>query len=436
MEAQVREVPRPDVSTLRRVVAAAAIGSFVEWYDYAVYGYLAATLAIIFFPSEDPTVGLLSAFAVFAVAFFARPLGGVIWGHVGDKLGRQRALAATILLISAATALVGLLPGYASVGIMAPILLVLLRLVQGFSAGGEIIGAMSYVAEYSPEGRRGFLTSWVQFGSISGLLAGSVLATLLAFNLSEASLNSWGWRVPFLIALPLGIIGLYIRLKLEDTPKFRALERAHEVAQSPLRETLSKWEHYRQMLLTVGIAIINGVGYYVLLAYMPTYLSEELGFESSDAFLSLTIAIVILLAVMPFMAALSDRIGRKPVLGGACIGFLVLSYPCFLLISQGGLLNATLGQILLGLLVASFSGIAHATLTELFPTRVRFSGYGIAYNISTAVFGGTAPFLMTYLVGTMGNTFAPALYIMAAALLSLVTVLAIRESAKVPLRDV
>jgi MHS family proline/betaine transporter-like MFS transporter len=381
-------------------------------------------------------VGLLSAFAVFAVAFFARPLGGVIWGHVGDKLGRQRALAATILLISAATALVGLLPGYTSIGVMAPILLVLLRLVQGFSAGGEIIGAMSYVAEYSPEGRRGFLTSWVQFGSISGLLAGSVLATLLAFNLSEASLNSWGWRVPFLIALPLGIIGLYIRLKLEDTPKFKALERAHEVAQSPLRETLSKWEHYRQMLLTVGIAIINGVGYYVLLAYMPTYLSEELGFESSDAFLSLTIAIVILLAVMPFMAALSDRIGRKPVLGGACIGFLVLSYPCFLLISQGGLLNATLGQILLGLLVASFSGIAHATLTELFPTRVRFSGYGIAYNISTAVFGGTAPFLMTYLVGTMGNTFAPALYIMAAALLSLVTVLAIRESAKVPLRDV
>jgi MHS family proline/betaine transporter-like MFS transporter len=381
-------------------------------------------------------VGLLSAFAVFAVAFFARPLGGVVWGHVGDKLGRQRALAATILLISAATAVVGLLPGYASIGIMAPILLVLLRVVQGFSAGGEIIGAMSYVAEYSPEGRRGFLTSWVQFGSISGLLAGSVLATLLAFNLSESSLNSWGWRVPFLIALPLGIIGLYIRLKLEDTPKFKALERAHEVAQSPLRETLSKGEHYRQMLLTIGIAIINGVGYYVLLAYMPTYLSEELGFERSDAFLSLTIAIVILLTVMPFMAALSDRIGRKPVLGGACIGFLVLSYPCFLLISQGGLLNATLGQILLGILVASFSGIAHATLTELFPTRVRFSGYGISYNISTAVFGGTAPFLMTYLVGTMGNTFAPALYIMAAAFLSLVTVLAIKETAKVPLRDV
>ncbi len=436
MEAQTLETPRPDVSTLRRVVAAAAIGSFVEFYDYAVYGYLAVTLAVVFFPSEDPVVGLLSAFAVFAVAFFVRPLGGVIAGHYGDKIGRQRTLAAVILLMSAATFAVGLLPGYAAIGIAAPILIVLLRLLQGFSAGGEIVGAMSFVAEYSPEGRRAFLTSWVQFASISGLLCGSILATVLAFSLSEAQMNSWGWRLPFLIALPLGVIGLYIRLKLEDTPKFKALERFREVAQSPLRETLSKREHYKQMLLTLGIAVHNSIAYFVLLAYMPTYLSEALNFSSSNSFLSLTIGMAVVIAAIPFMAALCDRLGRKPMLIGSCVGFLILSYPCFLLISQGGLLNALVGQVILGIFLSAYVANTHATFAELFPTRVRYSAYGISYNVSTAVFGGTAPFLMTYLVGSLGNAFAPAFYIMAGALVSLLTILTIKETAKQPLRDV
>ena len=435
MTTEVQTIPRPEPSLLRRAVAGASIGSFVEFYDYAVYGYLAATLGALFFPSDDPTASLLSSFAVFAVAFFVRPLGGVVSGYFGDKIGRQLTLAVLILLMAGVTTAIGLLPTYASIGVAAPILLVLLRLLQGFSAGGEIIGAMSFVAEYSPEGRRGFLTSWVQFASISGLLLGSVLATLLAFSLSGDSMNSWGWRIPFLVAAPLGIIGLYIRLRLEDTPKFKALVRNHEVAENPLRETLSKAEHYKEMAQTVGIAIVNGVPYFILLTYMPTYLSEVLGFGRFDAFLSLTIAMVVLVTSIPFMAALSDRVGRKPMLGGACIGFLVLSYPSFLLISQGGFFSALLGQVVLGVTLASYAGVTHATLTELFPTRVRFSGYAISYNLSTAVFGGTAPLLMTFLIGTLGSIFAPPLYIMAAALLSLITVLTIRETAKVPLRD-
>jgi MHS family proline/betaine transporter-like MFS transporter len=436
MATQVQTIPRPEPSILRRAVAGASIGSFVEFYDYAIYGYLAATLGALFFPSENPTASLLSSFAVFAVAFFVRPLGGVISGYFGDKIGRQLTLAVLSLAMAGCTTAIGLLPTYASIGIAAPILLLLLRLMQGFSAGGEIIGAMSFVAEYSPEGRRGFLTSWVQFASISGLVVGSVLATLLAFNLSAASMSSWGWRIPFLVAAPLGIIGLYIRLRLEDTPKFQALVRAREVAENPLGETLSKGEHYREMAQTVGIAIVNGVPYFILLTYMPTYLSQVVGFPMSDAFLSLTIAMVILLAAIPFMATLSDRVGRKPMLIGACIGFLVLSYPCFLLISQGRFLSAMVGQIILGVTLASYAGVTHATLTELFATRIRFSGYAISYNLSTAVFGGTAPLLMTYLIGSLGSIFAPAFYIMVAALLSLVTVLTIRETAKVPLRDV
>lgn len=435
MESRVQTIPRPEAAVLRRVIAAASIGTFIEFYEYAVYGYLAATLGILFFPSENPTASLLSSFAVFAVAFFVRPLGGAVSGHFGDKIGRRLTLAVLIILMSAATTVIGLLPTYAAIGIAAPISLLLLRLVQGFSAGGEIVGAMSFVAEYSPEGRRGFLTSWVQFGSVSALLFGSVLATLLTVGLPEASMNSWGWRIPFLVAAPLGLIGLYIRLRLEDTPKFRALESTYEVAENPIRETLSKGEHRRQMVQAAGIAIVNGVPFFILLAYMPTYLSEVLNYSTSDAFLSLTIAMVVLVSCIPFMAKLSDRVGRKPMLLGACIGFLILSYPCFLLMSQGGFLSALVSQVVLVVTLASYTGVTHATLTELFPTRVRFSGYAISYNVSTAVFGGTAPLLMTYLIATLGSAFAPAFYIMAAALLSLITVLTIRETAKVPLRD-
>jgi MHS family proline/betaine transporter-like MFS transporter len=238
MEAQGQVAPRVDQTTMRRAIAACAIGNATEWFDYTTYGFLAIILGGVFFPSENPTVSLLSSFAVFGAAFVARPLGGFFFGPLGDKFGRQRILATTILLMAGATFAAGLLPGYAAVGIWAPILLVFLRLLQGFSAGGEYGGASTFMAEFAPDDRRGFWTSWLEFGSLAGYFMGAGLATLLTVTLSDGVMSSWGWRIPFLIAGPLGVIGLYLRLKLQDTPVFTALEEAGEVEESPLRDTL------------------------------------------------------------------------------------------------------------------------------------------------------------------------------------------------------
>lgn len=405
----------------------------MEWFDFAVYGYLAATIGSVFFPSQDPTVSLLSSFAVFGVAFFARPLGGFFFGPLGDKIGRHRTLAIVILLMSGSTFAIGLIPGYDSLGILAPILLVLARLMQGFSAGGEFGGASTFMAEYSPDNRRGYLVSWLEFSTLIGFLLGATTATLLTAGLSEEAMSSWGWRIPFLLAGPLGAIGLYMRLRLEDTPQFKALESSGEVSNSPLRETLT--QHWKPILLCGGFVIIQNVGFYIILTYMPTYLFNNLGFDRTTAFLATAITLLVEMACIPFVGSLSDRVGRKPLLIGSCVGFILLTYPAFLLISQGGLLNAVLGQATLGVLHGLFIGTSMAALAELFPTRVRYGAFSIGYNISVAIFGGFAPFVATYLIFATGSTFAPAFLVIAAAVASLVPILIARETAGTPLRQ-
>lgn len=433
LEVQHGAAPVVERATIRRAIVAASVGNCVEWFDFAVYGYLAATIGAVFFPSEDPTVSLLSSFAVFGVAFFARPLGGFFFGPLGDKIGRQRTLATVILLMSGSTFVIGILPGYATVGILAPILLVVARLMQGFSAGGEFGGASTFMAEYSPDEKRGYLVSWLEFSTLIGFLLGAGAATVLSAALSDEAMSTWGWRIPFLIAGPLGAIGLYMRLRLEDTPQFRALENRGEVARSPLRETLT--ENWKPILLCGGFVIIQNVGFYIILTYMPTYLANNLDFDSTTAFLATAITLLVEMACIPFVGALSDRIGRKPLLIGSCIGFIVLTYPAFLLISQGGLLNATLGQAALGILHGLFIGTSMAALAELFPTRVRYGAFSIGYNISVAIFGGFAPFVATYLISATGSTFAPAFLVIGAAVASLIPILYARETARLPLRQ-
>lgn len=428
----VQEEPRQ----LRPVVWAAAVGSFVEYYDFAIYGALAAILSVVFFPAGDPTAALLNTFAIFAVAFFVRPLGGLLWGHLGDKVGRQRTLATVIILMAAGTVGIGLLPSYAAIGVAAPILLVTLRCVQGFSAGGEIMGASTFVAEYSPEGRRGFLTSFIQVSTTAALLGGALTAFFLTSILSEDAVNSWGWRIPFLLGGPIGAIGLYIRLKLEDTPHFKAIEESHEVVQSPLRETLSHLENYKQIVLAAGVGVAQFVAFYLLLTYMPTYLSEELGFQRWEAFLSLGIATVFLMIAIPFAGILSDQIGRRPTLILATIIFLILTYPSFLIISQGTFFSAVLGQVLLAIPASATAANQLAAQSEMFPTRIRYTAYAIGMNVGVALFGGTAPFIATYLISITGNDLAPSFYLMFAAGLSLITALVMKETAKDPLRDV
>src|SRR5690606_20002913 len=308
----------------------ASIGNAVEWFDFAIYGFLATYIAANFFPAGDDTAALLNTFAIFAAAFVVRPLGGFFFGPLGDRIGRQRVLALVILLMSGATLTMGLLPTYESIGVLAPLLLLLLRCLQGFSAGGEYGGGAVYLAEFAPDRRRGLIVTFMAWSGVLGFLLGSVTVTALQVALPDQVMTDVGWRIPFLLAGPLGLIGLYIRLRLDDTPAFTALSEQEEVAQSPLREAVQT--AWRSILQVIGLMIIFNVAYYVVFAYMPTYLIKELGLSSSDAFISSTIACVVALVLILPLAALSDRIGRKPLLVGGAIAFAVLAYPLFLLL--------------------------------------------------------------------------------------------------------
>ena len=425
-------MPQVEQGMLQRAMLGASVGNCVEWFDFAVYGYLAATLGAVFFPSEDPTISLLSSFAVFGVAFFMRPLGGFFFGPLGDRIGRQRTLAAVIILMSASTFVIAFLPGYAAIGIWAPILLVAARLLQGFSVGGEFGGASAFLAEYSPDERRGYLVSWIEFSAVGGFFLGSASVLLLTATIGEDALGAWGWRIPFLLAGPLGLIGLYIRLRVEDTPEFRALERSGEVSGSPFRETIT--QNWRPILQVIGLVIIQNAGFYIVLTYMPTYFSEQLGFSSTASSLSSVFTLLLAMALIPPLGALSDRIGRKPLLAASCVGFALLSYPLFLLMNQGSLVGAVLSHVALGALLAVFLSTTIAALAELFPTRVRYGGFSIGYNISVAIFGGAAPFFATYLISLTGNPLSPAFYLIAAAIASLITVATISETARTPLK--
>jgi len=403
----------------------------MEWFDFGLYGYLATTLAIVFFPTENPTAGLLATFAVFGVAFLVRPLGGLVLGPIGDKIGRQRLLAGVIIVMALSTFSIGLLPGYATIGIMAPILLVLARAAQGFSASGEFGTGATFLAEYAPNERRGFIVSFLQFSSLIGFISGLGLVLLLSSTLSEDALTSWGWRIPFLLAAPLGVVGLYIRSRLEDTPEFKALKSAGEISQAPLREAFS--QNWKQILQIGGIAILQNVAFYLVLTYVQTYIIQ-LGFSRSQATISTATTILVTMILLPILGALSDRIGRKPLLLASCIGFALFSYPIFVFMSQGSLLNVVLGHVTLGVLLALFISVNMTVLVELLPTRTRVAGFSSGYNISVAIFTGPAALVATYLIAATGNPASPAFYIIGAAVLSLITVLTIGETAGSRLR--
>jgi MFS transporter, MHS family, proline/betaine transporter len=423
-----------EVATAKKAVTAGAIGNFVEWYDYSVYGFFATIIASQFFPSEDRVASLLATFAVFAVAFFMRPVGAFVFGHYGDTIGRRNTLAAAIILMGIATLMIGVLPTYGQIGVLAPILLVVARLLQGFSAGGEWSGSAAFMVEYAPENKRGLYGSWQQVSIVAGLLVGSAMGGLLGTVLSEDALNAWGWRIPFILGMVVALVGLYLRLRVEDTPAFRIIEEKEEITEAPVKESFTA--HWRESLTAIGFTVAWTVAYYILLTYMPTYVSETLGIPLTQALLSNAIGLVVLMALIPFTAALSDRIGRKPLLIAFSALIALLTYPLFLLASTQVLAFIVLAQVLFGVIISLFSGPGPAALVEMFPTNVRYSALGVSYNIAVAAFGGTAPFIATYLISRTGSNFSPGFYLIAAAVVTLIVVSTMKETYREPLREV
>jgi MHS family proline/betaine transporter-like MFS transporter len=424
--------PKVTEGRRRAAIVAGVIGNVLEWYDFAVYGFLVSTISHLFFPAGDPIVSILLTFAVFGVGFVMRPVGSILFGIYGDRYGRRKALSAVIFLMAFSTLAIGLLPTYAQVGVLAPLLLVITRLIQGLSAGGEWGGSTAYLVEFAKEGRRGFVGSWQQVSVGAGFLLGSATAALFNAVLTPEELVSWGWRVPFILGLFVGLLGAYLRWGLDDTPAYTRIEQSGDVAQSPLAEAITQYP--RETLTAFGITLHNTVAYYIALIYMTGYMVTVSKLPQPTALWIGTFCLAVFVVLIPFMGALSDRIGRKPLLMASCVGYALLGYPLFVMASSGDVTKAFIAQLAMVVMLAPYAGACPAAYSELFPTRVRYTALSIGYNTAVAIFGGFAPFIATFLIRETGNPLSPSFYVIAAAIITFIVLTRIKETAFKPLQ--
>lgn len=418
-------------ATLRKVTTAAAIGNFVEWFDFAVYGFLATIIAQKFFAPDLPQAALLQTFAVFAVAFALRPLGGVIFGLLGDKFGRKRILSLTVLLMAASTTVIGLLPGYASMGMLAPLFLTLARCIQGFSAGGEYAGACAYVMEHSPNHKRAWYGSFITVSTFAAFATAAIITYLLDAGLSTEQMSDWGWRIPFLVAAPLGLVGIYLRLRMEETPAFRAAQKESSSVHAPLSETLRQ---QAGNILRLGAFIaLTALSFYMFTTYFSTFLQLEGRLSRASALMVSTIALLFATVMCPVAGAICDRIGRKKTIALTGIWGILLVWPAWLLASSGYLWAAIIADLLLATGAVLSGVVTAALLSEVFPTRARYTASAITYNLAYTIFGGTAPLVATWLITSTGSGMSPAFYLALVALLAMVGGLALPETSRISL---
>ncbi len=418
-----------DPAAMQRSIAGTAVGNFMEWYDFGIYGFLATTIAQVFYPSDSSSaVGLIATFGTLAAAFAVRPFGGIVFGALGDRIGRKRVLVMTVTLMAVGTTITGLLPSYETIGVWAPILLIVTKILQGFSTGGEYVGAMTYVSEHAPDRSRGALTGYLPLGTLGGYITGAAVVTVLKTQLPVSDMLHWGWRVPFLLGVPLAMVTLYMRLRIDESPAFEELE---QLSEQPATGHSNGWLQFKQtvtgqrkgLLICMGLVLAENVTNYMLTGYLPTYFKQVGRISGSRGLTMIVVALVFMLVAVLPLAKLSDRIGRKPILWTGSALLIVGSVPAFLLIRQGGSYPLRLlGVLLIGVMLLCFYSTTPSTLPALFPTRVRYFAVAIGFNISVSVFGGTTPLVAETLVSGTGNVMLPAYLLMGAGVIGAITV--------------
>ncbi|MGN7469508.1 MFS transporter [Brevibacillus sp. SAFN-007a] len=410
-----------------KALFASLVGSSIEWFDFFLYGTMASLVFNkLFFPSTDPTVGLLLSYMSFGLPFFIRPLGGVLFSHIGDKIGRKKTLVLTLSLMGGATVLIGLLPDYNSIGVWAPILLVLMRLIQGLGIGGEWGGALLLAVEYSGKGRRGFFGSIPQMGVTIGMLLGTLAISLMS-ALPEEQFLSWGWRIPFLLSAALVFVGLWIRNGIDETPAFQMAKATGNIAKVPIVDTFRY--HWKSVLIAVGAKVVETGPFYIFSTFVIAYATNYLAYERVTALNAVTIATLVATIAIPFMGKLSDKIGRKPLYIGGTIAMILFAFPYFYLLSLKSALWLTVATVVgLGILWAPVTAVLGTLFSEIFSTNVRYTGVTVGYQLGAALAGGTAPLIATALLSSYHSWVPVALYIVLCGIISLVAIFATKET--------
>jgi len=404
----------------RKVLAAGLIGNILEWYDFAVYGFFASTIAKQFFPSDNPTTSLIAAFGAFAAGFLMRPIGAIFFGRIGDKVGRKKMLFLSVMLMAIPTFIIGVLPTHSQIGFTAAILMVLMRMLQGLSVGGEYTGSIVFLIEHAPDHRRGFFSSFSMIGATLGILLGSGFGALITSMITESELASWGWRIPFLVGISIGIVGFLIRKGLPETPT------SNDKADAPLKEVFTS--HKKPMLQSVGLNIMGAVSFYLIFIYLATWLVQEVHETKSEALDINTISLFVLLIATPLFATISDKVGRKPMLIAGAVLMALVAYPLIWLMHHHNFWMILAGQSVFAIVLSIFMSTIPAFMTELFPAKIRASATSISYNIPYAIFGGTAPMVAVWIISVTDNPEAISGYLVIVSLLAFFIALSVKET--------